>query len=828
MMNVVLLRKLILLLPQLASGYINFFDNVPEAYRVNGANLYTNAISGAGILQENNIPPYAQDLCLWTSYLFFANTSEKHELQINLLTSVGLIGSTFTTTWNGIVTTYNFAENVAQTTTTVVPAGSAFPSSGPADYFQIYNAQNYNTYTFWFQVGTATAPTAPGTTIIPVAISATDTAAQVAIKLQYAFIEAGQDFGVVVTGNTLTILNLNPGFTNSPNNQVTASGFSITVSTSGSGEDSATQTIGVATGPTPAQAIDTTARSFVRVVNHNSQGGVQATYLSGPTDLPGQILFEAIETSLIPIYFTASSPEGSTAYDPELPATGTSVISDNNAHANRLYYSTTQQPDAVPLVNYIDIGQRDYPIQRILPLRDSLFILKQDGVFRLYGSAPSNFTVYLFDSSTKLIAQETAAVLNNQIYMLSNQGVVTVSDTGVSILSRPIEGSIIPVNLYPNYQSLSFGVSYEADRAYLLWVQNESTDTQATICYRYNTITTTWVDWPITKTCGIVIPDTNILYTGAGDVNYIEKERKTYTRFDQTDRQYTQNMPIGGVNGTVLSLGSVFEAQPGDAIVQIQYLTTLQFNNMIYKLDNDPGTSISYLPYLAKAGDDLGSDLINLADALDSDPNLSGGYSAAISGFPDTFVGNQNAFNAIVALLNVDVGIRRHTYMSSTGTVGWETLVLAINTVKNQITVNFVAPFLAGPVIIYKAISSNVQWAPQHCGDPSMLKKIYEGTMMFEDMAFDSCTISYSSDLYTGAIPIPTQGEGVDSWGGVPWGQTTWGGDGTSRPIRTYIPVPVQRCRYIQPYFDHSNAMRTYAIFGVSYTWEPISSRAYR
>jgi hypothetical protein len=814
----------------LANGYIDFFDDVPESFRLNGPNLYTNAISGAGILQENSMPPYAQDLCLWTNFLFFANTSEKHELQINLLTADGLIGSTFTTTWNGIATTYNFAANAQQYTTITTPAASAFPSSGPAYYFDIYNAQNYTTYRVWFELGSATAPSSTGVTLIPVPILAADTANQVAAKLEYALLAASQDFGTIVAGSTITVENLNPGYTNSPNTYTPPSGLVITVTIPGSGERASTQTVGVATGPTPSQAIDTTARSFVRVVNQNSPGGVQATYLSGPTALPGQILFEAIETSLIPIYFTASSPAGANNYDPQLPSVGTSVVSDNNAHPNRLYWSKTQQPDAVPQVNYQDVGQRDYPILRILPLRDSLFILKEDGVYRLYGNDPSNFTVYLFDSSTKLLAQDTAVVLNNQVYMFSNQGVVTASDTGVSILSRPIEGSVVPINAYPNFTTTSFGVSYEADRAYLLWVQAEPTDTQPTICYRYNTVTNAWVDWPIAKTCGIVIPDTNILYLGAGDVNFVEKERKSYTRFDQTDRQYNQVIPVGGVQGDQLMLGSIFEAEPGDAIVQTQYLTIGDYNRLINKLDIDPGTSQDYTPYLAVPGDDLGSQIVLLAAALDADPNLHGGYSAAIAPYisPDTFENNQLAFNAIVAVLNVDIGTKFHSYTQSTGTIGWEVLVDEVNSQQNIITVDYALPFIAGPMIIYKAIASNVQWAPQHCGDPSMLKKFYEGTIMFQNMSFDSATLSYSSDLYTGPIAIPFVGEGADTWGGVPWGQTTWGGDGTSRPIRTYIPVPVQRCRFIQPSFDHSNAMRTYSIFGVSYTWEPISSRGYR
>lgn len=818
---------------QINAGYVNFYDNVPESFRLSGANLYTNQISGQGILQENTPPPYSQDLTLWLNFMFYANTSEKHQLTVNLLTADNLIGQTFTTQFNNIFTTYTFVADVNQSTQVVTPAGSAFATSGTANSFQIFNAQSYINYLFWFDVagGTMTPPSVPGATVIPISILPTDSAAVVAAKIQYALSQANTDFGTTLTGSTIVINNLNPGFTSSPINGGPG-GFTITVTTPGSGEQASTQSVGVPAAPTPAQQIDAVARSLIRVMNQNPQGGIDAQYLSSNTTLPGQISFEAIETSLIPFYLTSSAPIGAD-FDPALPPTGVAataetVMSDNQARPNRLYFSKIQEPDAVPQVNYQEIGQEDYPILRILPLRDSLFVLKEDGVFRLYGTDPTNFTVYLFDSSAKLLASDTAQVLNNQVFMFTNQGVVTVSDTGVSVISRPIEGSLLPVNLYPNFNTLSFGVSYESDRSYHLWVQNVSTDTTATICYRYNTFTTTWVDWPISKACGVVVPDTNIMYLGPTDTNFIEQERKSYTRFDQADRDYTQTVPVGGVNGTVLSLGSIFEAEPGDALVQTQYLTVGDFNRLINKLDIDPGTSISYLPYLAVPGDDLRSQLTLLATALDSDPNLHGGYSAAISGFGSSFQDEQNAFNAIITQLTSDVGIRLHSYTMSQYTTGWEVLVASVNTIKQTITTAYALPFISGPIVIYKSIDSVTQWAPQHMGDPSMLKKVHEGTLMFQNMAFDNGSLSYSSDLITGSYPTLFQGEGADAWGGSTFGNTTWGGEGTMRPFRTYVPVPIQRCRYIQPLFEHDNALRTYAIFGVSYTWEGISSRAYR
>ena len=74
-----------------------------------------------------------------------------------------------------------------------------------------------------------------------------------------------------------------------------------------------------------------------------------------------------------------------------------------------------------------------------MPLRDNLYVLKEDGVYIVSGSSPSNFSVRLLDNSVFVTAPDTAVVLNNQIYCLTNQGICVISDTGVSIISSSID-----------------------------------------------------------------------------------------------------------------------------------------------------------------------------------------------------------------------------------------------------------------------------------------------------------------------------------------------------------------------------------------------------
>src|SRR5690606_33655051 len=125
--------------------------------------------------------------------------------------------------------------------------------------------------------------------------------------------------------------------------------------------------------------------------------------------------------------------------------TNQDITSTNNESVNRVYFSKLGQPEAVPSVNYIDVGPQDQAIERIVALRDNLFVLKTDGVYIIDGVSAPNFSVRLLDNSSNIIAPDTAVVLSNQIYALSSQGVVTITETGVGIISRPIEDIILKV-----------------------------------------------------------------------------------------------------------------------------------------------------------------------------------------------------------------------------------------------------------------------------------------------------------------------------------------------------------------------------------------------
>lgn len=505
------------------------------------------------------------------------------------------------------------------------------------------------------------------------------------------------------------------------------------------------------------------------------------------------------------------------------------LAADNEVKPNRVYFSKISQPEAVPIVNYLDIGSNDKEILRIISLRDSLFALKEDGIFRINEAGFNAFGSSLFDPTITIKAADSAVVLNNQIHCFSSEGVTQISDTGVATTSRPIDNVLIPLSLMTNFSTATWAVAYDTDKSYLLFTVSSNSDTRATQCYRYNTFTQAWTRWPITKTCGVINPSNDKLYLGAGDVGNIEIERKSFDRTDYADREVTKTITSVSYSGDNCVFMSVSGLAIGDNIVQTQRLTIGEFNILLQKLDNDPATGLSnnYLSTLqASAGNDLGTKLISLATKIDND--IGGGYLAGITAITnsDAYLQQQLRFNDIVDRLNLDADVVFSNYTQSSGTKTFEAIIRDV--LSNCVAIDFDIPFITGDIIIHKGITSTIQWQPQFFENPAILKHVSEGIYIFENDRFSNSTASYSSDLDSSFEEIEFNGSSSGLWGQEVWSQFTWGGLGTEVPFRTYIPRNKQKCRFINCKLEHTAAYEEFFVLGLALVFRPISTRAYR
>lgn len=311
----------------------------------------------------------------------------------------------------------------------------------------------------------------------------------------------------------------------------------------------------VVTSGSASQNIADTAQSLVKVINqHSGNTLVYAYYMSGYQDLPGQILIS--KRNLDDTSFAVTTSRA-LAFD---LGSGTS---SNDEYVNGIAWSKKQAPEHVPASHLEFVGSKNYEGRRILALRDSLFILKEDGVYRLTGNGGS-WNIDPIDTSTRIIAPDSAVVMNNQIFALCDQGIVTISDVGVQVISRPIEDEVVALisTDYTKLKTLTFGLSYETDRKYYLWTFDSSSDTYPTKAFVYNTFTQAWTTRYKNARHAIVTKEDDKIFLCNPSDKHIFMERKSLTFRDYVDEE-VDGFTIVSSSGTSVVLNTTVGLEVG-------------------------------------------------------------------------------------------------------------------------------------------------------------------------------------------------------------------------------------------------------------------------
>lgn len=202
------------------------------------------------------------------------------------------------------------------------------------------------------------------------------------------------------------------------------------------------------------------------------------------TDVPSGVYKITVSSSTV---FTFPSPSGSTASqtDARTATTGgyfhkifdsatstwTEARNSNNRKINRMMWSPALEPESAPVENSVDVGAADRAILRVVPTQDSMFIFKEDGVWRLKGEA-GDWELIILDSACVLCGQESPAIVDGIVYCYSTNGVVSVDDGGTAKISGNVGGSLD--SFYRSFAAspsvaLGYvGAGHQEDRAYWL------------------------------------------------------------------------------------------------------------------------------------------------------------------------------------------------------------------------------------------------------------------------------------------------------------------------------------------------------------------------
>lgn len=316
-----------------------------------------------------------------------------------------------------------------------------------------------------------------------------------------------------------------------------------------------------------ASDLDNTARSLVRVINrYASNTSIYAYYVSGADNLPGQIICEARTVGTSAFTIQGSDSAIGAQFSPTLPvspSTNSASTSTNDEQKNYLYFSKFQEFEHVPLLNYIPVGPSNEEILRIVSLKESLIIIKERGIYRLTGENSQSFVVTPIDLTVFCKALNSVSVLANQVIMLSNQGVVSISETGVQVISHEIEPNLKKLLTNTNLKNYTTALSYESERSYMLSTITDPSDTSANRILVYNYITKTWLEWDFAFNAAILEPNSELMYFSKNGAK-VFVERKSFSSDDYVDVE--SSITVLSISGQRVLFNGSATPKTGDLI----------------------------------------------------------------------------------------------------------------------------------------------------------------------------------------------------------------------------------------------------------------------
>jgi len=520
-----LIDEVVLDSASISAKIFNYIDEIDDIFRAQSELLYTNPNSREGEAGANLRPPLCEDVTYYKDHVIFGNCSTRHRLDLAVVSaSAGNNGDTVT-----------------------------FRVTGTGD--QVYKARTGegNTLRSSFQVSIA------GTT------------ATVTTGSTNGFVVGDTVYvaGAITTGNpipdgtyTLTAVSGTTIEFTIPSGVTTCAWLSY----QGVKDVSNNKlfTLSRIAG-TVALNIAATARGLVTAVNRDTASVIESMYTSGEDDVPGKFYVVGINFVGV-IYAAASTASMGEVFAPTLPtsfASGTQVYSTNDAQPNSFYASKYLEPEAVPLPNFFPVGSKNAALQRVVALRDSLIVIKEDGIFRVTGQSPETYDITALDNTVFCIAADSVALINNQIYLISNQGVVRISENSVEILSRRIEEVIMPVIGKTGVAAQITGAGYETDRTYRICMPGPQ-DSVRSVTYIFNVLNNTWTTTDQLFSVAVVGP-LDKLFTSNSLT--IKRERKNQDRTDFCGQNYatTVNSVDSDLKGAVIT-SAVGTPMSGDVL----------------------------------------------------------------------------------------------------------------------------------------------------------------------------------------------------------------------------------------------------------------------
>jgi hypothetical protein len=544
----------------------------------------------------------------------------------------------------------------------------------------------------------------------------------------------------------LTLLATNPtGLTGTvalanTNTIVFNDGTARTYTASTAAENIATRTFLLANTGSPSRDVRETAMSLCRVINGNhATDGNLAFYDCDDEGEQGRILIRRTTASSADVAVTVNA--NGAAWEPALPTSGSTIQSLNETAPHRVYYSKPGQPDAVPALNYVDVGVAQKNIRRIIAFGNRVYVFKEEGLFALIptGSDIAPFQVESIDDSVVLFSPNSPALLDDALYFLASQGIVRITKSGaIENISGPLQTF---ANIYNNFDFTTNKTAHAyAHRERHLYILNVTTDTDD--CFVYDSRLNAWVTWTVP-------------WAGPGSAPGC-------------------HIPVG--YGTSGFAGKLVVADNTAGYVRREW-------EGVANQDEGDSFTISSV--------DATGTLVTLSSATGATWGTSPQVGDTIT--RNSRVGKITAWNAGTRVATVD-----------------KLTALSLEA--------------GGGAALARAIAVSVQPALSHLGLPDYVKQVASVTYSFRNYAMYSFTGGVLTESAT-AVSLST--------GGVTVTPNTWSTllvDEDPLPVapvtkRILVPSAYQRCSYVSPIFEITEAVSHWGLNSITVEFAPTSER---
>lgn len=587
---------------------------------------------------------------------------------------------------------------------------------------------------------------------------------------------------------------------------------------------------------TTTENIRATSYNLISKINYND-ANLSARYSSAEDDVVGKITIFSNNPSDIPFYLTAST---GIFWNPSLNTSGTIDGSISDGALNVVAFSKTLEPEAVPLTNRLAIGANNTKIVRIVALKDSLFILKEDSLWRIYGNDPTTFAAQEIDPTTGFMWPDTVCKLGNKIFAVCDNGIAAIDENGVNIVSDPIKLDIRQLTYLNPRSFLPVDDAIFDDRFYDPWAVASDVDGHYTIFfpfsnlyYRYSINTNTWVKGDITAFFGALDPDSKSVFLWPDEPFLIKEDRtrteKTYSDFllSCTMQQVSDGYSISDTAIYKFLENKIFSNNALFNLVQADLNTT---TSIITKADHNlyTGNIICARGFGSASGNISNYSLYYVIRLSDSTFQIATTLENAVTLNPYLFTKKDFATDYLEFEFcrgDVTDGILpegSYVYYSS-GSFAKITGVSILTGKTLLLQLEYDVP--DGVILIHKPINTQIRWNPITFQNPAINKQVREANFLFKSEFFGEAEAGFESDTTTSEERETIDGTRLAPWGNSPWGNSPWGGITSSRNARVTVPRNHQRCAIIRPSFYHSQCYSGWELQGLSLIGNNISEK---